>query len=88
MRDNEIKIFVQTADKTRKAMVTICRDLTVNDVIKIGRGRWALGFGVDYQVFNLTNKRQLLPYERLTEENVRNGDVLMLQPYPTHGGAR
>ena len=86
MSGRSVTVFLQMADRTRKARVTISRDLTINDLVRTSRNKWTLGFAVDYQVYNLANGRQLLAHDYLTEENVHNGDTLMLQPFATHGG--
>ncbi len=85
MSENSVTVFVQMADRTRRARVTLSRHLTINDLIRTSRSKWSLGFAVDYQVYNLANGRQLLAHDFLTEENVHNGDTLMLQPFATHG---
>ena len=85
MSTGKVSIILQTADRTRKAQVTVPRTMTVSDVIKASRGRWRLSMGMDFQIVNLSTNRQLLPYDSLNVNNVSNGDVLMLQPFPTHG---
>ena len=85
MSTGKVSIILQTADRTRKAQITVPRTMTVSDVIKASRGRWRLSMGMDFQIVNLSTNRQLLPYDMLNVNNVSNGDVLMLQPFPTHG---
>ena len=87
MDRGKVNIVVQMADRTRRASVTVPRSMRVSDIIKASRGKWTLSFGVDYQIVNLNTNRQLSPHDMLTIENVSNGDVLMLQPFPTHGAA-
>ena len=81
----QVSLTLQMADRTRKARVTLPRDLSVADLVRTSRGKWALGFAVDYQVFNLSNGRQLLAHDRLSSDLVQDGDLLMLQPFATHG---
>ena len=85
MSVHKVTVILQTADRTRKAQVTVPRTMTVSDVIKASRGRWRLGMGMDFQIVNMNSSRQLLPYDTLNANNVQNGDVLVLQPFPTHG---
>lgn len=85
MSVHRVTVYLQTADRTRKAQVTLPRTMTASDIIKASRGRWRLSLGMDFQLVNLNTNRQLLPYDTLNANNVSNGDVLMLQPFPTHG---
>ena len=80
-----VTLYLQTADRTRKARVTLPRKMQVSDIVKTSRKRWSLGFGVNYQIANINTGRQLHPEEKLTIENVQDGDTLVLQPLPTHG---
>ena len=88
MEKGRVSVVVQMADRTRRAQVTLLRTMRVSDIIKTSRGKWTLSFGVDYQIVNINTNRQLSQHDLLTSENVANGDVLMLQPFPTHGAAR
>ncbi len=85
MSVHRVTVYLQTADRTRKAQVTLPRTMTASDIVKASRGRWRLSLGMDFQLVNLNTNRQLLPHETLNVNNVSNGDVLMLQPFPTHG---
>jgi glucose-6-phosphate-specific signal transduction histidine kinase len=85
MERGNVSIVLQLADRTRKAHLTMPRTMRVSDIVKASRGRWTLSFGVDYQIVNLNTNRQLSPHDMLTTDVVANGDVLMLQPFPTHG---
>ena len=86
MSVHTVTVILQTADRTRKAQVTVPRTMTVADVIKASRGKWRLSMGMDFQIVNMNTNRQLLAHDTLSNNNVQNGDVLMLQPFPTHGG--
>ena len=85
MGKDMVTIVLQTADRTRKAQVTVPRSMYVSDIIKASTKRWFLSFGIDYVVFNVTLNKQLLPSDSLNVYNVQNGDVLMLQPFAVHG---
>ena len=87
MSSEMVTIVLQTADRTRRAQVTVPRSMYVSDIIKASTKRWFLSFGRDYVVCNMRNNRQLLPSDSLTTTNVQDGDVLMLQPFATHGAA-
>ena len=85
MNREMVTIVLQTADRTRKAEITVPRSMYVSDIIKASTKRWFLSFGTDYVVCNLSTNRQLLSSDALTTSNVRDGDVLMIQPFATHG---
>lgn len=86
MNADRVLIYLQTADKTRKAEISLPRSMTAQDLIKASTKRWKMLLGSNYVVTNLSLNRQLLPYEMLTEDRVRNHDILMIQPLATHGG--
>ncbi len=86
MSGERVLIYLQTADKTRKAQIVIPRTMTALDLIRASTKRWKMMFGADYVVTNLTLNRQMLPHEMLTEDRVRNHDILMIQPLALHGG--
>ena len=85
MSGEMVTVVLHTADKTRKAQVTVPRSMFVKDIIKASTKRWFLSFGRDYVVCNMTRNRQLLPSDSLSSDNAQNGDVLMIQPLATHG---
>ncbi len=85
MSAERVLIYLQTADKTRKAEIVLPRTMTAQDLIKASTKRWKMLMGSNYVVTNLSLNRQLLPYEMLTEDRVRNHDILMIQPLATHG---
>jgi hypothetical protein len=86
MSSDRVIIYLQTADRTRKAEVALPRSMTAHDVIKASTTRWKMLTGATFIVTNLTLNRQLLPHEMLSEDKVRNHDSLMIQPLATHGG--
>lgn len=86
MNGERVVFYLQTADKTRKAEIVLPRTMTAQDLIKASTKRWKMLLGSNYVVTNLSLNRQLLPYEMLTEDRVRNHDILMIQPLATHGG--
>ncbi|MCW3095688.1 MAG: hypothetical protein JWL77_1306 [Chthonomonadaceae bacterium] len=87
MSAERVVFYLQTADKTRKAEIALPRTMTAQDLIKASTKRWKMLTGTNYVVTNISLNRQLLPYEMLTEDRVRNHDILMIQPLATHGGA-
>lgn len=82
---DRVTFYLQTADRTRKAQVTLPRSMRISDVVKTSAHRWFMSRHIDYQVANTTTGTILLSNERLDPDRVHNGDVLMIQPFPTHG---
>ena len=85
MHVNRVTFYLLTADRTRKAQVTLPRSMRVSDVIKASAHRWFMSRHIDYQVANTTTGAVLLSNEFLAPDRVHHGDVLMIQPFPTHG---
>lgn len=85
MNRRTVSIIMQTADRTRMAHVTVPREMRAGDLIKTSTRRWALAFGVNYQIANISTGQMLLPDDLLSTDKVRDGDTLMLQPLATHG---
>jgi hypothetical protein len=85
MSGERVLIYLQTADKTRKAEIVMPRTMTAQDLVKASTKRWKMLLGSNYVVTNLSTNRQLLPYELLTEDRVHDHDILMIQPLATHG---
>ena len=88
MPADKVTFYIQTADRTRRAQVTLPRSMRVADLVKTSANRWFMSRHVDYQVANTTRGTVLLANELLASDRVHNGDVLMIQPFPTHGGWR
>lgn len=85
MNSDRVVIYLQTADKTRKAQVVMPRTMTGQDLVKASTKRWKMLLNGNYIVTNLTQNRQILPYEMLSEDRVHDHDILMIQPLATHG---
>ncbi len=85
---SRVTIILQTADRTRKAEITVPRTMQVSSLISASTRRWFLSAGVDYQVTNLATGMCLNTSDSLSTDKVADGDVLMLQPFPTHGANR
>jgi hypothetical protein len=82
---NKVTFYLQTADRTRKAQVTFPRSMRVRDVVRTSAQRWFMSRLVDYQVANTTTGTVLLSNEQLAPDRVHNDDILVIQPFPTHG---
>jgi len=77
---NNINIIIRTADKSRKAEITLLRNNTGGDVIQSAVDNWALPTDTDYSLVNTSTGKALLPAAPLSEESVKDGDVLEVQP--------
>lgn len=76
----EVRVFVRTADQARKAEVTMSRENTGGDVIQSAVSNWSLPTDTDYTLVNTANQKAILPSQVLTEERVKDGDILEVQP--------
>jgi hypothetical protein len=76
----EVRVLIRTADQTRKAEVTMSRDNTGGDVVQAAVGNWSLPTDTDYTLVNTANQKTITPGQPLTEETVKDGDVLEVQP--------
>jgi hypothetical protein len=85
MAEDKVTVVLVTLDRTRRASVTLPRSMYVSDIIKASTKRWFLAHGTGYQVCNTSSNRVLLASDSLNAFNVKDGDVLMLQPFAAHG---
>jgi hypothetical protein len=56
------------------------------DVIQAAVNNWALPTDTDYGLVNTTTGKAIQPSEALSEETVKAGDVLEVQPVLVAGG--
>jgi hypothetical protein len=77
---NEVNLIIRTADKTRKAEITLQRNNSGGDVIQAAVNNWALPVDTDYSLVNTTSGKTLLPGASLSEDQVKDGDILEVQP--------
>jgi hypothetical protein len=76
----EVKIIVRTADQTRKAEVTMARTNTGGDVIQAAVDNWSLPADTDYSLVNTSSGKSIIPGQALSEEVVKDGNILEVQP--------
>ena len=74
-----IKLYVRTADQTRRAELNIDPGSTGADIIQAAVDNWTLPVDTDYTLVNTTTGRALAPGEDLAKA-ARAGDVLEVQP--------
>jgi hypothetical protein len=74
-----LKLYVRTADQTRRAELDLDAGSTGADIIQAAVDNWALPADTDYTLVNTTTGRALAPAEDLSKA-VRPGDTLEVQP--------
>jgi hypothetical protein len=74
-----LKLYVRTADQTRRAELDLDGASTGADIIQAAVDNWALPADTDYTLVNTTTGRALVPGEDLAK-GARPGDVLEVQP--------
>jgi hypothetical protein len=74
-----IKLYVRTADQTRRAELDLDPGSTGADIIQSAVDNWTLPADTDYTLVNTTTGRALAPGEDLAK-GARPGDVLEVQP--------
>lgn len=77
---SEVKVILRTADRTRKAEVTMPRDQRGADLIQGAIANWSLPRDTDYSLVNVTKGRVLQPNAPLSSDVVADADELELQP--------
>ena len=77
---NDLKLYVRTADQTRRAELTLERSHTGADLIQAAVDNWRLPGDTDYALVNTTTGRALAPDATLDESEVKEGDLLEVQP--------
>jgi hypothetical protein len=73
-------VIVRTADRTRKAEVTLPRDQKGADLIQGAITNWSLPSDTEYSLVNVTKGRVLQPAESMSSEAVSDHDELEIQP--------
>lgn len=77
---SDVKIIIRTADQTRKAEVTMNRSNTGGDVIQAAVDNWSLPTDTDYSLVNTSSGKAIMPAQSLTDDIVKEGHVLEVQP--------
>jgi uncharacterized ubiquitin-like protein YukD len=76
----DVNLILRTADKTRKADISLPRTNSGGDVIQAAVDNWSLPTDTEYTLVNVTSGKTLLPSAALTENSVNDGDILEVQP--------
>lgn len=77
---SEVKVIIRTADQTRKAEVSMARTSTGADVIQAAVDNWKMPTDTDYSLVNTTSGKAIVPTQALSEDVVKDGNVLEVQP--------
>jgi hypothetical protein len=77
---SEVKVIIRTADQTRKAEVTTARTNTGGDVIQAAVDNWSLPSDTDYSLVNTSSGKAIVPSQALSEDTVKDGNILEVQP--------
>ena len=77
---SEVKVIIRTADQTRKAEVTMVRTNTGGDVIQAAVDNWSLPADTDYSLVNASSGKAIVPSQGLSEDIVKDGNILEVQP--------
>jgi len=83
---SEVKVIIRTADQTRKAEVSMARTSTGGDVIQAAVDNWSLPADTDYSLVNTSSGKAIIPSQSLSEDIVKDGHVLEVQPVLVAGG--
>ena len=77
---SEVTVILRTADRTRKAEVTVPRDQTGADLIQGAVTNWSLPTDTEYSLVNVTKGKSVRPETTLSSESVADKDELEIQP--------
>ena len=83
---SEVKVIIRTADQTRKAEVVMARSNTGGDVIQAAVENWSMPTDTDYSLVNTSSGKSIGPLQALTDEIVKDGQILEVQPVLVAGG--
>jgi hypothetical protein len=77
---DSVNVVVRTADRARKAEVSMSRANTGADIIQAAITNWKLPTDIDYALVNTSTNTSIQPGQALTASVVGDGHVLELQP--------
>jgi hypothetical protein len=81
-------VLIRTADRTKKAEITVEDTQTCADIIQAAVQNWALPTDADYTIANVskTPAQTLIPSTPLSRSGVLSGETLEIQPVLVAGG--
>ena len=81
-------MILRTADRTRKAEVTLPREQRGADIVEAALSNWSLPRDTEYSLVNVTKGRVVHPQSALSDEQVSDQDELEIQPVLVAGASR
>jgi len=85
---DRIRLIVTTADKTKKAEVTLAATMTVADLVATCKKNWALPAGEDFAIRDASRNLQLQYKDTLAMAGVADGSTLEVYPLLEAGQCR
>ncbi|GIX41173.1 MAG: hypothetical protein KatS3mg129_0906 [Leptospiraceae bacterium] len=76
----QVKCYVRTADKTKKAEIGISPEVTVSDIVETCIQKWSLPSDVSYNLVAINKNMVLNPNQNLIDIGIEEGEILELQP--------
>ncbi len=85
---SDISLIIRTADKARKAEITVSDTQTCGDIIQAAVDNWAMPKETDYTVTNVSKAppQTLNPSTSLAKAGITTGEILEIQPVLVAGG--
>jgi len=84
----DLNLIIRTADKARKAEVTVADTQTCGDIIQASVDNWCLPKDSDYTLTNVSKSPPvtMTPGMTLAKAGVLPGEILEVQPVLVAGG--
>jgi uncharacterized ubiquitin-like protein YukD len=76
----QVKCYVRTADKTKKAEIGISPEVSVNDIIETCIQKWSLPSNISYNLVSVNKNLVLNPNQNLIDIGLEEGEILEIQP--------
>ena len=76
----QLKCYVRTADKTKKAEIGISPEVTVREITETCIEKWSLPDDVSYNLVSINRNMVLNPNYPLIDLGLQEGEILELQP--------
>lgn len=85
---SDISLTIRTADRTKKAEVTVSDSQTCGDIIQAAVDNWSMPKDTDYTITNTSKNppQTFNPSMTLAKAGVVSGEILEIQPVLVAGG--
>ena len=85
---DDINLLIRTADRSRKAEITVSPLQTAGDIVQAAVSNWSLPTDTEYTVVNVSNNppQTRAPAETLNKIGVAGGETREVQPVLVAGG--